>query len=418
MTAVEKIIAAHCRKKEVYPGDTLFVKPDLAVGSEIIFPQVLRYLRDLGCDNQVNPEQIALINGHLIPTKDAAAGTLVQLLDKFAVENEITNYFQAGRSGPCQTLLAVHGLVTPGKFVVGSDQHMTTYGALGALATGVGGVDLAAVWTTGETWFKVPETAHIRLSGRLAGMVTPKDLTLHILALLGPSGCSDLAVEIDGPALAELDMNARFTLANMMAESGAKFVYLPCDEVVMQYLHRNGQGSSVTHTTSDPGTDYTWQKEIDLAEVVPMVASPYLPTNGIPARDAGEIVVHQVIIGGCTNGEIEDFRMVAELLENRNISEDVKFNLYPATHQVIRDMLDEGLGLFFTGKNASISPPSCQPCLGSGSSMIGENEVGLYTTNRNYRGRHGSLSAKVYLSGPLVAAASAITGIITDPRDL
>lgn len=417
MTISEKIIAAHAGRKRVEAGETLFVRCDLAMGSEIIFPQVLDSLAELGWNDRIVRDRIALVNGHLVATREAAAGTLVAALDRFAAQHKIVHYFQAGRSGDCQTLLADHGMVGPGDFIVGSDQHFTTYGAVGALATGVGGVDLAVIWTTGATWLTVPPTARITLLGRLRPGVTPKDLALYLLNRLGTESVREMALEIGGDGLEALSMPDRFMICNLAVETGAKFTWMPVDETVRRYLLAAGYSRAPGDPRSDPETEYATELTLDLGEVVPMVAAPYLPTAGIPASALSEVNVDQVLIGSCTNGRIEDFRLVGGLLEKRDIFPGMRLGLYPASHQAVRDIVDEGLAMLFTRRGASISPPSCQPCLGSGPSLLGEGEVGLYTTNRNYRGRHGPPSARVFLAGPLVAAASAITGVITDPRE-
>jgi len=416
VTVAEKIIAAHVGRPNVAPGETLLVPCDLAVGSEIIFPQILITLNELGWNKSVLSDKIAVVNGHLVPTREAAAGTLVAALDRFATQHFIQRYYQAGRSGDCQSLLAEQGVIKPGQLVVGSDQHFTTYGAVGALATGVGGIDLASIWTTGKTWLTVPLSARVILHGKLLPHVKSKDLALNLLALLGTESVRDCSIEFSGDGLKHLTMPDRFTICNLMIETGAQFSWMPVDDTTRTYLARIDD-SLYDAITPDPDACYSAEYHVEMNLVPPMIAKPWRPTEAIPVDEAGVITVNQVIIGSCTNGRIEDFRMVAAMLKNREIHEGVRLGLYPSSHQAVRDMVDDELALFFTRRGASISPPSCQPCLGSGPSLLGEGEVGLYTTNRNYRGRHGPESAKVYLCGPLVATASAITGVITNPRE-
>lgn len=416
MTVAEKIIAAHSGRARVEAGETLFVRCDLAMGSEIIFPQILNTLNELGWSGKMERDCVAIVNGHLVSTREAAAGTLVAALDRFAVEYKVERYYQAGRFGDCQSLLADQGIIGPGDLVVGSDQHFTTYGALGALATGVGGVDLATIWTTGRTWLTVPRSVKIIVNGRLNSNVTPKDFALYLLSVLGLQSVRECALEFSGDALESFSMADRFMICNLAVETGAKFAWIPVDKITRAYLEHIPR-RKYSEVTPDIDTEYAAEFEFDLAEIKPMVALPYLPTQAVPAETLNDIHVHQVLIGSCTNGKIEDFRMVASLLKKHDLFHEMRLGLYPASHQAVRDIVDEDLALLFTKRGATISPPSCQPCLGSGPSLLSEDEVGLYTTNRNYRGRHGPASAKVYLTSPLVATASAITGVITDPRE-
>lgn len=417
MTIVEKIIARHSQRKSVNAGETLFVNCDLAMGSEIIFNHINELIAELGAKSRILHDRIALINGHLVSTREAAAGTLVAQMDRFAQQMNIVRYYQAGKSGDCQSLLGVHGLIGPGDFVVGSDQHFTTYGALGAFAAGVGGVDLAMIWTTGETWITVPRSVRIHLSGRLKPAVTAKDLALHILGVLGADKVQGMALEFSGDALEQLGIYDRFMLCNMISETGAMSAVMPVDNISREFLNSSHYAGEISATEADPDAEYEQDFEFDLGNIVPMVATPYMPTLTVSIESLPEIPVDQVVIGSCTSGRIEDFRLVAKLLEKYDIANGVRTGLYPASHQAVRDLVEEDLALFFTRKGASISPPSCQPCLGAGPSLLGENETGVYTTNRNYRGRHGPASSRVFLAGPLAAAASAIAGVITDPRE-
>jgi 3-isopropylmalate/(R)-2-methylmalate dehydratase large subunit len=274
------------------------------------------------------------------------------------------------------------------------------------------------IWTTGETWMTVPQSVCIRLTGRFKKGVIAKDLAFHILGTLGPETVHGMALEFIGDGLEQISIHDRFMMCNLSVETGAKFAIMPVDNVTRQYLQSTNYPKDIAPVVSDSDTEYAMEFAFDLGEVVPMVAAPYMPTAVMTVASLQEIPVDQVVIGSCTSGRIEDFRLVAGLLENHELSHRVRLGLFPSSHQAVRDIVDEGLALFFTRKGASISPPSCQPCLGSGPSLLGENEIGIYTTNRNYRGRHGPASAKVFLSGPLVATASAITGVITDPREL
>lgn len=418
MTYCEAIIAHRLQLNRVTPGETYFIPCDLAIGSELIFPHILNNLRALGDHLSSDTPHIALINGHLVPTREAAAGTLVTMMDRFAKSHPSARYFQAGRSGSCQFLLAERGLVKPGDIVVGSDLRTTSYGAIGALAMGVGGADLAGAWVTGKIWLTVPISVRIQLVGTLPPYCTIKDLAFWIFTQLKDYILEGRAVEFCGPGVHNLSIYQRLVLCNLMAETGARFVYFPPDEVTFQFLTTINPDISLLDLPSPDRDGYQGEYTIYLDEIVPMVALPYDPTQCIPARDVKTVKVDAVVIGSCTNGDIEDFRQVARILEHNEIATGVRLGLFPSTYQTIRQIIEEDLELLFTAKGASLAPPSCQPCLGSGPSLIGPQEVGVYTTNRNYRGRHGPPSARIYLSGHLVAIASAITGYITDPRDL
>lgn len=418
MTSAEKIIAAHCGKKQVYPGDNIFVKHDLAVCDELSINGMILALNGATDKPDVLDNNIALVNGHITTPRDAATGSQVEILEQFSLKYGITNYLQVGKSGECGSLLAENSLIAPGNLIIGTDQHITSYGAIGALSTDISSSDLTDAWINGSVRLTVPETARINLSGSLQSMVTPKDLALHILSILGSKGAIGLALEITGDSVDNLDMQARFMLANILIESGAKYIYLPCDSLVYNYLNMSDSNKIGLNIKSDSDTEFKWIVNIGLDEVVPMVATPGSPVNGVPAREIENVRVDQVIVGSCTNGSIEDFRSVGQILDSRKISRDVRFHLYPASHKTIREMLNDDLGLTLTARGSKMSPPSCQACIGMGPNLLGPGEVGLYTTNRNKKGQQGSTSSLVYLAGPLVAAATAVTGYITDPRDL
>jgi len=418
LTSAEKIIAAHSDKKIVYPGDNIIVKHDLAVGDELSILGMLEHLNGAKEKIVTLNNHIALINGHITTPREAPAGSRVDVLEQFANEHKIINYLQVGKSGECGCLLAENGLISPGNVIIGTDQRIASYGAIGALSTEVSDVELTDAWINGSFRLTVPETAKIELRGRFQPLVTPKDLALHLLLKLGSEGATGLALEISGEAIDELDMNARFSLANFLIDTGASYVHLPFDQKIFNFLKIKPAAQNKFDYSSDPSAEYKWSIEVELSDIVPMVAIPGSPVNGVPARDVADVKVNQVIVGSCTNGSIEDFRMVRKILDNHKISRDIRFHLYPASHKTIREMLSDDLGLMLTARGSKISPPSCQACMGKGPNLLGPREVGLYTTNQNKKGQHGSPSSRVYLAGPLVAAATAITGYITDPRDL
>jgi 3-isopropylmalate/(R)-2-methylmalate dehydratase large subunit len=417
MTIAEKIIAHRSGQHIVQAEDRTSVRYTLAVGTETVFSKANNSSQELQHDN-IDFNRMVIINGHLISTADAAEGTSIAILDKFSQNAKITKYYQAGKSGNCQTLLSDKGLIKSGDFIISNDPHIATYGALGALATHVSKSDLVNAWNTGEIRLTIPHSIRIQLQGKLSPFTTIKDLSLHILSLLGADEASGLSIEIDGSGLHGLSIEQRFALCNMIVETGAMFVWVKPDEFTKQFLNPTGETESQTEWEPDPDASYTATYKIDLESIVPMAATPHSPFNGVPVRSVDEVNVDQIIIGGCNGGTIEDFRQAAELLRNRKITHGVKLMFFPPSHRVLRELVEEELILFFSEHGIQISPPSCSQCAGHGLSRLGNHQVGLYTTNQNYRGHYGNDSTQVYLTGTLVATASAITGKITDPRDL
>ncbi len=417
MTIAEKIIAHRSGHHIGQSEDTKLVRFNLAVGTEAVSTKSLESIKKLD-PKSLDLNRMVIVNGHLISTTDAAAGTSVATLDKFSQNSKISNYFQAGRSGNCQTLLADKGLIQSGDLIISNDPNIATYGALGALATYVSDSDLVNAWITGEIELAAPNSISIQIQGNLPPLTTIKDVSLHILALLGGDGAYGLSVEIDGPGMQGFSIDQRFALCNMIVETGAKFVWMKPDETTRQMLNLAGQSDPRIEWAPDPDAYYTAKHIIDLNSIEPMVATPYSPFNGTPVKNIKDVKVDQVIIGGCNGGTIEDFRQAADLLRQHKFTRGVKLMFFPPSHKVIRDLVEEELILFFSELGIQISPPSCSQCEGSGWSRLGEDRVGLYTTNRNYRGHYGHESAQVYLAGTLVATATAITGKITDPRDL
>ena len=418
MTTVEKIISNHTKYFTVSAGDTVSVEYDLAVGSDIDFPRIFQLLKELHWEGFDRPDRIALISGYSLLAKESTVKSSANALDHFARDYGISNYFVAGRSGNCQTLLGENGLVGPGDLIVGTGSHITTYGALGVLSFCIDIDNLASVWVTGEFQTIVPASVRIILTKALSPLVTPKDLALHILAMFGSETVSGMSVEIGGDGVRSLDMVGRFTVCNMMAATNVRSTWMPFDGTTEYFLERAGYRRPVNIIEPDKDADYVDEYEIDLSEIVPMVAEPYSPLNGIPAADVQNVNVDLVVIGGCTNGWIQDFRLVADILKRFDLTPNVKLELYPASHQVIRDMLDEKLALFFTRIDAVILPPDCSPCRNKGPNLLGKGEIGLYTTTDIQHNHASSRSQTIYLSGPLVAAAAVVTGRIIDPREL
>lgn len=417
MTIAEKILAVHAGVPAVRPGELHFAKLDLVMGTDVTTALSAEVFAQMGATQVFDTDKIALVNDHFVPAKDIAAATLAQTMKRFAERHGIRHYFELGRSGICHTLIPDEGLVVPGDLVIGADSHTCTYGALGAFSTGVGSTDMAAAWALGETWFRVPETIGVIFRGRLAEWVGGKDLILRLVADLGEEGARYKALEFTGETIEALPMAGRFTVCNMAIESGAKTGIIPADEVTRDYLDGRAARNGVYYR-SDPDARYARTVEYDVSGLEPLVACPYSPANVKPVSQVEPLPVDQVVLGSCTNGRVEDFRVAAAILKSRVVHPRVRLIAIPGSQAVFRQLLSEGIIGVLAEAGATISPPTCGPCIGGHMGVLGPGERGLFTTNRNFKGRNGHPTSEVYLSGPAVAAATAVTGRITDPRRL
>jgi 3-isopropylmalate/(R)-2-methylmalate dehydratase large subunit len=417
MTIAEKILAAHSGKSLVKPGELLFADLDLVMGTDVTVPLSVDVFRRMGAKKVFDPNKIVLVNDHFVPAKDVKAAELSKTMREFAHEYSIPNYFEVGRSGICHIVVPDSGLVQPGDLVIGADSHTCTYGALGALATGVGSTDMAAGWALGKGWFRVPETIKVIFKGTLPPLIGGKDLILLAISKIGVDGARYQVIEFTGTVIDSLPMSGRFTIANMAVEAGAKSGIIAPDKITEAFL---GNDSSWKNRDILPDTDATYAKEytFDMSDLPPMVAKPYLPSNAVPVTEVIGTHIDQVVIGSCTNGRIEDFRAAWAILKGNKVHPNVRLIVIPSSPKVLQLMINEGIVQGFVDAGAVISPPTCGPCIGGHMGILAAGEVGLYTTNRNFVGRNGHPTSKVYLSGPQVAAASAIIGAITDPRGI
>jgi 3-isopropylmalate/(R)-2-methylmalate dehydratase large subunit len=417
MTIAEKILAAHAGVRVVRPGELHFAKLDLVMGTDVTTALSAEVFAQMGAKDVFDSDRIALVNDHFVPAKDIAAATLAQTMKRFAERHGIRHYFELGRSGICHTLIPDEGLVAPGDLVIGADSHTCTYGAVGAFATGVGSTDMAAAWALGETWFRVPETIRVIVGGHLPVWVGGKDLILRLVADLGEEGARYKALEFAGDTIGALPMAGRFTVCNMAIEAGAKTGIIPADEVTREYLRGRAAREGIQHR-ADPDAHYARTLEYDVTGLEPLVACPYSPANVKPVRQVDALPVDQVVLGSCTNGRVEDFRVAAAILKSRAVHPRVRLIAIPGSQAVFRQLLQEGIIGVLAEAGATVSPPTCGPCIGGHMGVLGPGERGLFTTNRNFKGRNGHPTSEVYLSGPAVAAATAVTGRITDPRTL
>lgn len=417
MTITEKIFTYHSGLKWVKPGDLLFAKLDLVMSTDITTPMSIPIFEEMGAKGVYHPERIVLVNDHLVPAKDIASAEFSKAMRRFAQKYRIKYYYEVGRSGICHQLVPEEGLVVPGDLVVGADSHTCTYGALGAFATGIGSTDLAASWALGENWFKVPESIKVVYNGKLPKWIGGKDLILHTIGDIGVEGALYQAIEFSGKVISKLPMADRFTICNMAIEAGAKNGIIEADEVTLKYVKARAK-RKFRLFKSDPDATYSKVIEYDVSGLEPLVALPPLPSHVKRVREAGRVAIDQVFLGTCTNGRIEDFRIAAKFLRGRKVAKSVRLILIPGTQSVLKEMIREGLISIFIDSGCVIGPPTCGPCIGSHMGVMASGERVLSTSNRNFVGRMGDPTSEIYLSGPAVAAASAITGEITDPREV
>jgi len=418
-TLTEKLIAAHlpdAHASAVWPGDLVQVAVDLVLSNDITAPIAIREFEKLGVERVFDPERVVMVPDHFAPNKDIKSAEQCRSMREFARAQALI-YFEVGRMGIEHVLLPEQGLVGPGDVVVGADSHTCTYGALGALATGMGSTDIAVAMATGQIWMRVPETLRIVYHGALRPWVGGKDLILHTIGRIGVAGARYQSIEFVGPALAELSMAGRFTMANMAIEAGAKAGLFAVDDVTRAYV--DGRVKRPYHVyQADDDAAYARVVEIDVGQIEPQVAFPHLPENARPVSQAGEVHVDQVVIGSCTNGRLEDLRVATGLLRGRQVHSDVRCIVIPGTQQVYLDALREGLVEALVEAGAVVSTPTCGPCLGGYMGVLAAGERALSTTNRNFRGRMGHPDSLVYLAGPAVAAASALLGRIAAPEEV
>jgi 3-isopropylmalate/(R)-2-methylmalate dehydratase large subunit len=417
MTITEKILARHTDLAEVSPGMLINARVDIALGNDITAPIAIEAFRNAGGTKVFDREKVVLVPDHFAPNKDIASAEQCKVMRDFVREQDITHYYEVGKAGIEHALLPEQGVVLPGDLVIGADSHSCTYGALGAFGIGVGSTDLAAAFLTGEIWLIVPETMKFILHGKLNKWVSGKDLILYIIGRIGVDGAVYRAMEFAGETVQNLGMADRFTMANMVIEAGAKNgIFIP-DEITESYVKDRAE-RDYTFYNSDADAVYHSVIDIDVSRIEPQVAFPPLPSNTRDIGQVGHIRIDQSVIGSCTNGRIEDLRVAAGVLKGRKVAPFVRLIVIPATPDMYKTALQEGLLDIFLAANAVISPPTCGPCLGGYMGILAAGEVTVSTTNRNFVGRMGHRNSEVYLSNPAIAAASAVLGRIGSPEEL
>lgn len=417
MTMTQKILAAHAGLKEVKAGQLIEAELDLVLGNDITSPVAIHEMNKMTIQTVFDKDKIALVPDHFVPNKDIKSAEHCKCVREFAMKHDITNYFEVGEMGIEHALLPEQGLTVAGDVIIGADSHTCTYGALGAFSTGVGSTDMAAGMATGKAWFKVPSAIKFVLTGSLNQWVSGKDVILHIIGMIGVDGALYKSMEFTGEGVKHLSMDDRFTIANMAIEAGGKNGIFPVDDAARSYMKEHSKRPFVEYT-ADEDAEYDQVIEIDLSKITPTVAYPHLPENTHTFDTIQDVKIDQVVIGSCTNGRIDDLRCAASILKDRHVAKGIRVIVIPATQKIYMQAIEEGLVQTFIKAGAIVSTPTCGPCLGGYMGVLAAGERCISTTNRNFVGRMGHVESEVYLASPAVAAASAVTGKISQPSEL
>ncbi|SNR79287.1 3-isopropylmalate dehydratase, large subunit [Humidesulfovibrio mexicanus] len=416
-TVAEKILQAHTDEEITRAGQIVNCRVSLVLANDITAPLAIKSFKAMGAAQVFDKDKVALVCDHFTPNKDIDSAEQVKVVRDFARKMGITHYYEGGDVGVEHALLPELGLVGPGDIVVGADSHTCTYGGLGAFATGMGSTDIAGAMALGETWFKVPPTIRVAFEGELSPFVGAKDLILRLIGSIGVSGALYRALEFCGPVIDALSIEGRMTMANMAIEAGGKAGLFPADHKTLAYCAVAGRTGDKP-LKADAGASYEQDLTLSVTGMPPQVACPHLPDNVRGVDEIKGLAVDQVVIGSCTNGRIEDLREAASVLKGRKARKGVRLIVLPATPKIWRQAMAEGLFDIFMDAGAVVGPPTCGPCLGGHMGILAGGERCIATTNRNFRGRMGSLESEVYLAGPAVAAASAVAGEIINPAKL
>ena len=416
MTLTQKILAAHAGMETVNPGQLIRAKLDIVLGNDITTPVAINEFTKNGFDTVFDKDKIAIVLDHFVPNKDIKAAQQSKQCREFACRHCVSHFYDVGKMGIEHALLPEQGVVTAGDCVIGADSHTCTYGALGAFSTGVGSTDMAAGMATGTAWFKVPAAIRFELTGKLPPICSGKDVILTIIGMIGVDGALYKSMEFTGDGVACLSMDDRLCICNMAIEAGAKNGIFPVDDVTRRYMEGRCERPPREFTAA-PDAAYEKTIEIDLSQIVPTVACPHLPENTHPASELGGIKIDQVVIGSCTNGRMEDMETAYRILKGKKIADGVRCIIIPATMQIYRECVQRGYVTAFIDAGAVVSTPTCGPCLGGYMGILAAGERCVATTNRNFVGRMGHVDSEIYLASPATAAASALTGHITAPKE-
>lgn len=416
MTMTQKILAAHAGLPQVTPGQLIQADLNIVLGNDITTPVAVNEFQKAGFEGVYDPDKVVIVLDHFVPNKDIKAAQQSKTCREFACTHCVSHFYDVGKMGIEHALLPEQGVVTAGDCIIGADSHTCTYGALGAFSTGVGSTDMAAGMATGKAWFKVPSAIRFHLTGSLRPNVSGKDVILTIIGRIGVDGALYKSMEFTGPGVASLSMDDRLCICNMAIEAGAKNGIFPVDQVTLAYLKGRSEREPVIYS-ADEDAVYEKTIEIDLSSIVPTVACPHLPENTHPAEELGSIKIDQVVIGSCTNGRMEDMETAYRILKDHTVAPGVRCIIIPATMAIYRECIVRGYTTAFVDAGAVVSTPTCGPCLGGYMGILAEGERCVATTNRNFVGRMGHVKSEIYLASPATAAASALTGYITAPKE-
>ena len=418
-TITEKIFSEHVGKA-VSAGQIVESNIDMVIGNDITTPISIKAFRESGAKKLANPNGFAIVMDHYIPAKDIMSANQAKISRDFAYEHDLPNFFDEKDMGIEHALMPEKGLVVPGDVIIGADSHTCTHGAIGAFSTGMGSTDLAYAMITGKNWFKVPQAIKVEFIGKPAEHIYGKDLILEVIRMIGVDGALYKALEFTGDALPYLDMDSRFSLCNMAIEAGAKSGIIAVDDITKEFLSKVNLRSEPKLHYSDEGANYDQVITIDVSKLEPVIAYPYLPSNGKSVSQAvkDDIKIDQAFIGSCTNGRLSDLRIAAQILKGKRVAKHTRLIITPATQKIALQAQKEGLMDIFVEAGAVVSNPTCGACLGGYMGILGAGERCISTTNRNFVGRMGDRTSEVYLANSAVAAASAIAGKIVDPRDI
>lgn len=417
MTITEKILAEHAGKTFVEPGEIIDARVDIVLANDITAPLSIEEFEKVGAKNVFDNESVVFVLDHFTPNKDIISAENCKKIREFSRKHGIKHFYEGGNCGIEHALLPEQGIVVPGDIVVGADSHTCTYGALGAFATGMGSTDITYAMVTGSLWFKVPESIKFFCYGNWQKWVTGKDLILHIIGMIGVDGALYSAMEFDGEAVSKLSMDSRMTVANMAIEAGAKNGIFKPDDITVEYVKQRAKRPYKIFE-SDRDAKYKEIFEIDVSRIGLKVACPHLPSNVRGVEELKNIEIDQAVIGSCTNGRFEDLDVAASIFKGKKVAPGVRCIVIPATPEIYRESLKRGFIETFLNAGCIISPPTCGPCLGGHMGVLAKGEKAIATTNRNFIGRMGHPESEVYLSGPAVAAASAIKGRIAHPEEV
>ncbi len=416
MTMTQKILAAHAGLKEVTAGQLITCKLDLVHGNDITTPVAVNVFKNIHVNEVFDKNKVSIVPDHFVPNKDIKSAEQCKYIREFAREKGVVNFFEVGQMGIEHALLPEKGLVVAGDVVIGADSHTCTYGALGAFSTGVGSTDMAVGMATGEAWFKVPSAIKFNLIGKLNKDCSGKDVILHIIGMIGVDGALYKSMEFDGPGLKNLTMDSRLCMANMAIEAGAKNGIFAVDDLTLEYCKSHSKKTPVVYK-ADADAKYDAVYDIDLSKIRPTVAFPHLPENTKTVDEIGEkeVKIDQVVIGSCTNGRMEDLRIARDILKGKKVDSAVRAIIIPGTQKIYLEAIAEGIIQDLVEAGCAVSTPTCGPCLGGYMGILAAGERCVSTTNRNFVGRMGHVDSEVYLASPATAAASALTGYITNP---